>query len=157
MLSSIKSDFTIDPLNTNYALDVNQTRLATFGHISGGEMEIVPIKHNVVYLSGELKTLMIPGATHFSPVVLEKGYGNTKELYNWFIEANNGRIFSARKNVSVVLNAFLEDGFKPLVGWNLINAWPSKISGFESDQAATAGLAKFSITLVCEGIERYDP
>ncbi len=157
MLSNIKNDLTIDPLNVNYALDINQTQLATFAHISGGEMEITPIKHNVVYLSGELKTLMIPGATHFAPIVLEKGYGNTKELYNWFIKANNGKVFDARQNVSIVLNAFTKDGFKPVVGWYLTNAWPTKVSGFEGDQATSPNLAKFSITLVCEGIERYDP
>ena len=157
MLSSIKTDFSINPLNTNYALDINQARLATFSNLSGGEMEIIPIKHNVVYFSGELRTLLIPGPTHFSPIVMERGYGNTKELYNWFVLANSGKIFNARQNVSIILNAWLEDGFKPQVGWNLINAWPTKISGFESDQTNTASLAKFSITIACEGIERYDP
>jgi phage tail-like protein len=157
MLTQIQNDSSIDPLSTSYALDINETRMATFSAISGGEMEIIPVKHNVVYLTGELKTLMIPGATRFSPVVLDKGYGNTKELYNWFVLANSGQVFTARKNVSIVLNAHLEDGFKPLVGWNLYNAWPTKISGFESDQSLAPKLAKFSITLVCEGIERYDP
>ena len=157
MLSSIKSELSIDPLTTNFALDINQTRLATFFHLSGGEMEIVPIKHNVVYLSGELRTHLIPGPTHFSPIVLEQGFGNTKELYNWFVKANTGRSFTAREHVSILLNAFTSDGYKPVVGWNLFNAWPTKISGFDSDQNSSAQLAKFTITIVCEGIERYDP
>lgn len=157
MLSTIDNDFELNPLNIYYSLDINQARLAAFGSLSGGEIEITPIKHNVVYASGELRTLLIPGPTRYSPVTLVRGYGNTKELYNWFVTANSGKIFSARKNVTITLNSFQEDGYMPLVSWNLVNAWPTKISGFESDQSGAAQTAKFSITLMMEGIERIDP
>lgn len=157
MLSNISNDFDIDPLDVYYALDVNEARLATFASLSGGDIEISVIKHNVLYTSGELGTLMIPGQTQYSPVVLERGFGNTKELYNWFVAVNSGKIFGARKNVSITLNAFTKDGYVSLIIWNLINAWPSKISGFESSQGDTAKVAKFSITLVTEAIERVDP
>ncbi len=157
MLSSIDNDFELNPLNIFYTLDINQARIAAFGSLSGGEIEITPIKHNVVYSSGEMRTLLIPGPTHYSPVTLVRGYGNTKELYNWFVTVNKGKIFSARKNVTITLNAFQEDGFMPLVSWTLINAWPTKVSGFESDQSGMPQVAKFSITLMAEGIERVDP
>ncbi|MCJ7622021.1 MAG: phage tail protein [Anaerolineaceae bacterium] len=157
MLNSISNNFDLNPLDVYYALDVNEARLATFASLSGGDIEISVIKHNVLYASGELGTLMIPGQSQYSPVVLEKGYGNTKELYNWFVSVNSGKIFSARKNVSISLNAFTEDGYVPLITWNLINTWPTKISGFESSQSDTAKVAKFSITLIAEAIERVDP
>ena len=157
MLNSISNDFDLNPLDVYYALDVNQARLATFASLSGGDVEINVIKHNVIYASGELGTLLIPGPTQYSPVVLERGYGNTKELYNWFVSVNSGKIFAARKNVSITLNAFTEDGYVPLISWNLINTWPTKISGFESSQSDTAKVAKFSITLIAEAIERIDP
>lgn len=157
MLSSIDADFEISPLNIYFSLDVNEARLAAFSGLSGGEVEVAQIKHNVVYSSGELRTLMIPGPAQYSPVTLERGYGNTKELYNWFVKATTGQIFSARTNATVTLNGFMEDAFTPLVSWNLINAWPIKISGFESDQSSSPQVAKFSITLAVEGIERIDP
>jgi phage tail-like protein len=157
MLNSISNNFDLNPLDVYYALDVNEARLATFASLSGGDIEISVIKHNVLYASGELGTLMIPGQSQYSPVVLAKGYGNTKELYNWFVSVNSGKIFSARKNVSISLNAFTEDGYVPLITWNLINTWPTKISGFESSQSDTAKVAKFSITLIAEAIERVDP
>ena len=157
MLSSIDKNFEINPLNVYYSLDINQARLAAFASLTGGELEIVPIKHHVVYSSGELRTLMIPGPTQTTPVTLVRGFGNTKELYNWFVTTNTGKIFSARKNVTISLNAFVEDGYMPLISWNMINAWPTKIAGFESNQESSAQTAKFSITLVCEGIERFDP
>jgi len=120
-------------------------------------VEISVIKHNVVYESGEYVTMVVPGTTQYAPVVLERGYGNTKELYNWFVLANTGKIASARKNVTITLNIPKDGAFVPMVSWNLINAWPSKISGFSSDQDSNARLARFSITLIAESIERIDP
>lgn len=157
MLSSIHDDFEVNPLDCYYTLDVNQTRLATFNSLTGGDIEINVIKHNVVYSSGESSTLLIPGMTQFSPIVLQKGFGNTKELYNWFVDACSGNYSAARKNVTITLNALKGGDYVPLVAWNLINAWPSKISGFESNQYTMANVAKFSITLMAETIERTDP
>ena len=157
MLGSISKDFELHPLDVFYTLDVNQTRLASFDSLSGGEIEIGVIKHNVVYESGEYVTMFLPGPTQYAPIVLERGYGNTKELYNWFVQANLGKIASARKNVTITLNIPKDGSFTPMVSWNLINAWPSKISGFSSNQESNARLARFSITLMAESIERIDP
>lgn len=157
MLGKLSSTFNLNPLDVNYTLDIDQTQLATFSSLSGGEVEINVIKHNVVYESGEFRTLLIPGPTHSSPVVLEHGYGNTNELYNWFVLASNGKISAARKNVTITLNAFKNGKYEALVSWNLINTFPTKVSGFESNQAQSAKTARFSITLLAETIERVDP
>ncbi len=157
MLSSIKDDFNINPLDCYYTLDVNQTRLATFDSLTGGDIEINVIKHNVVFNTGESSTLLIPGPTQYSPIELKRGFGNTKELYNWFVEASSGSYSSARKNVTITLNALVDGDYKPLIAWNLFNAWPSKISGFESNQYNMSNVAKFSLTIVAETIERTDP
>jgi phage tail-like protein len=157
MLGKLNSTFDINPLDVNYVLDIDQTQLATFTSLSGGEVELNVIKHNIVYESGENHTLLIPGPTHFSPVILEHGYGNTKELYNWFVLASNGKISSARKNVTITLHAFTKGKYEPLVAWDLINAYPVKISGFESNQSQSARTARFSITIMAEQIERVDP
>lgn len=157
MLGPVHSDIDVDPLNVYYTLDVNETRLATFDSLTGGEIEINVIKHNVVHESGEYQTMLIPGPTQCSPVVLERGFGNTKELYNWFVEASGGKTSTARKNVTITLNALLDGEFTPLVAWNLVNAWPTKLSGFDSNQDGEAKLARFSMTLTAESIERTDP
>jgi phage tail-like protein len=157
MLGKLTSTSSLHPLNVCYTLDIDKTQLATFTSLSGGEVELKVINHNIVYESGENRTLLIPGPTHFSPIVLEYGFGNTKELYNWFVLASNGKISSARKNVTITLNAFSDGKYEPQVSWNLTNAYPTKISGFESDQSQTARMARFSITIMAEGIERVDP
>jgi phage tail-like protein len=157
MLSSLDKDFESTPLNVHYTLDVDDTRLATFGSIYGGEIDINVIRHNVVYETGEYRTIMIPGPTQAAPVVLERGYGNTKALYNWFIQANQGKVSSARKNATITLYVREGGEFKAVVAWNMIAAWPMQISGFESSQEGAAQVARFSITLIAETIERVDP
>ena len=157
MLPSLSKDFSLLPLNVHYTLDVDNTRLATFDSLSGGDIEISVIKHNVVYSTGEYRTINIPGPTQYSPIVLERGYGNTKELYNWFIHANRGKTWVSRKNATITLHVRQGGEYKPQVSWNLIYAWPTKISGFDSSQEGTARVSRFSITLMAETIERVDP
>jgi phage tail-like protein len=157
MLKVLNKTFDINPIDAYFTLDINETQLAAFKSIQGGDVEVEVVRHNIVYESGEYRTLLIPGATRFSPITLGKGFGNTTELYNWFVAVSNGQAGSARKNVTIHLNSHQKGKFTPMVSWNLINAIPTKVSGFQSDQAQAAGVAMFSITLVAESIERVDP
>jgi phage tail-like protein len=156
MLPLLSKDFASQPINVHYALDVDNTRLAIFTKMSGGEIEVNVIKHNVVYPSGEYRTLLIPGPTQYSPITLESGFGNSKALYNWFIQANRGRTAAARKNITITLHVREEGRYKPVVSWNLIGAWPTKISGIDSSQDGSPGVARFSLTINMESIERVD-
>jgi phage tail-like protein len=159
MLSSVSSDFDQNPLNIHYSLIdvVSNTELGVFDSLSGGDVETKTLKFNTVYSTGEHRTILVPGPTQYSPVVLERGLGRTKDLYNWFVLANNGNLSSARKNVTIKYNAFISGVYTSLVEWNLINAWPSKIAGFSGTQEGSPRTARFSITLVAEKIQRVDP
>ena len=143
------------PLTIHYALEIEGVQVGVFDSISGGDMEISVIEHNVVYESGGFATLMIPGPTKNQPITLESGYGNTAELYAWFTQVQLGDIFGARKNATLSLKAHVEGEYTPVIQWNLINVWPSKLTGFDFKQESTER-ARFSITLVCEVIERED-
>jgi phage tail-like protein len=157
MLPILSKDFESQPINVHYTLDVDQTRLAIFTKLSGGDIEVSVIKHNVVYPSGEYRTLLIPGPTQYSPITLESGFGNTKALYNWFIQANRGRTASARKNVTITLHVREAGQYKPVVSWNLLGAWPTKISGFDASQDGSPRISQFSMTIQMESVERVDP
>lgn len=143
------------PLNIHYALEIDGVQWAIFERVSGGDMEIDVIQHNVVHENGGFATLHIPGPLKTQPIVLESGYGNTADLYAWFVQVKNGDISAARKNATISLNAFIGGKYQPVVQWHLINVWPSKLSGLDFEQNKT-DRARFSITLVCESIERED-
>jgi phage tail-like protein len=157
MLRSLKKEIENTPLNIFYTLDIDQTRLAAFDSISGGDVQVSMIRHNVVYESGEYRTLLLPGPTQYQPVTLERGYGNTKELYNWFVEANNGKMRKARRHVTITLHVPEKGEYKALVSWNLLNAFPISISGFDGSQDGRPSVSRFSITIAAEVIERVDP
>ncbi len=158
MLQLLIKDFSAHPLNIYYSLTDVYTNsvLAIFDSISGGEVETKSIKYNVVHKTGEYQTVYVPGPLSYSPVVLERGYGNTRDLYNWFVLACSGKITGARKNVSISFNAFKDGKYTALVTWNLINAWPTKLSGFQGSQDGAPKVARFSITLTAEKIQRVD-
>jgi phage tail-like protein len=143
------------PLNIHYALEIDGVQWGIFERISGGEMEVEVIQHNVVYENGGFATLHIPGPHRLSPIVLESGFGNTGDLYHWFTLVRDGDIAKARKNATISLNAFVDGKYQAVVQWHLINTWPSHISGLDLEQSHTER-ARFSITLVAEAIERED-
>jgi phage tail-like protein len=143
------------PLNIHYALEIEGVQVGVFDRISGGDVEIDVIQHPVVFENGGFHTLMIPGPRKNHPVHLEGGYGNTAGLYHWFTQAAQGDISGARKNATISLHSFVEGKYQAVIQWHLINAWPSKISGFDFGQQAT-DRARFSVTLVCESIDRED-
>lgn len=157
MLPYLITDSKTHPLTIYYSLtDVfSNSILGIFDSISGGEVETKTIKYNVVHKTGEYQTVSIPGAVTYSPIVLERGYGNTRELYNWFALCANGRTKNVRRNVTVHLNAFDNGKYKSLVTWHLIDTWPMKLSGFQGSQDAPK-VARFTITLVAEKIMRMD-
>ncbi|TLN14220.1 phage tail protein [bacterium] len=150
-----QSKETITPLNIHYSLEIEGVQVGVFDRISGGDTEIDVIQHAVVYENGGFATLMLPGPRKNQPVVLESGYGNTAELYHWFEQAARGDIFSARRNATISLNAFVDGEYQPVIQWHLLNVWPAKLSGVTLGQQGT-DRARFSITLVFETIERED-
>lgn len=145
----------VSPLNIHYTLEIEGVQVGVFDRISGGDVEIDVIRHNVVYESGMFATLLIPGPRKNKPITLESGYGKTAGLYDWFQQVVKGDIFGARKNATISLHTFVDGKYKPVIQWHLINVWPSKLSGFDFGQQNT-DRAHFSITLVCESIERED-
>lgn len=144
------------PINAYYELIIDSISMGSFYSISGGEIEVSVIKHEVTYESGESSTHFIPGRTRFTPIVLSKGFQGSENLYNWFVAAAKGNTYHARRNGTITLNGFVNGTYKPLVRWNLENVWPNKLSGFDMNQFNATSTARFEITLVAEVIERED-
>jgi phage tail-like protein len=137
-----------DALEYEFHLEVEGKLTGIFQVLKGGDMEIAQVKHDIVYESGSSTTLLIPGATSFAPISLERGYANYDELYAWFMEASNGRIIQARRNGTIYMMRHSE----VLLMWNFEGAWPTKLSGFAYNQYADARKARISITIAAETI-----
>lgn len=127
---------------------------AYFHSLTGGEMSIALIEHNVVYQSGNSTTLYIPGPTSFEPITLHQGVTSDITFWNWWADVTKGK--KVRRNATIkALGSYKGQDDKDLAmaEWTLENVWPLSISGFsfdlDSDQAFIA-----QITLVAESIER---
>jgi phage tail-like protein len=59
-------------------------------------------------------------------LVLKWGITASMELYNWRKVVEQGKLSTARKNVSVVL---MDEENNEAARWNFTNAWPSKYKG----------------------------
>lgn len=139
--------------DVNFQLEVEGLVAGWFTGMSGGDMEIAQIKHDVTYETGDSTTFLIPGPTTFSPITLAKGFGDYNLLYNWFAAASGGDINWARRNGTITL-AKKENGvYTPKVQWNFTNAWPQKLSSYSYNAYVAAKTAQFKITIVPESIE----
>ena len=154
-----------------FGIDVsdNDTDVAYFRAVSGGNMSITLIEHNVVYSGGGSSTLFIPGPTSFEPITLSQGVTKDTSLWEWWTQVTQGK--SVRRNLTITaygqtvtttelttlgsLFSIVPDGlnFRVYAQWDLINAWPLAISGFSFDvDSAKPYIA--SITIAAEFIER---
>jgi phage tail-like protein len=153
--------------NCNFHLLVEDKMTGVFYSLSGGEITVGVIKHDVVFESGSSSTLFIPGPTTFSPFTLSRGFADYVQLYDWLMYASNGDIIRARRNGTIKMyhNATQDDvdsGKANAVGdwitvlqWHFYNAWPTKLASFGSfmNEGTTTTIARVSLTLVAETIE----
>ena len=137
----------------DFALEVEGLLVAVFYSLSGGEIEVANITHDVVFASGSSTTLFNPGTTSYAPLSLSRGFGNYMELYGWLMQASNGHIIAARRNASIVMSKSGD----PMFRWDLSNCWPTKLSSFGFDMKERVAVARLAVTLVAEAIEFVEP
>jgi phage tail-like protein len=138
-----------------------------FFSMSGGEITVNTIQHDVVFESGASTTLQIPSTTSFGDIKLYRGFANYVELYSWLKCASDGDIIRARRNGTVqmkkwAVQADVDKGLADAVGdwivgvqWHFYNAWPTKLASFGSfmNEGTTTKVARVELTLAVESIE----
>lgn len=131
----------------------SQIAQAYFHSLSGGEMSIALIEHNLVFQNGGSTTRFIPGPTSFEPITLSQGVTSDLTFWTWWADVTKGKK-SRRDGTIRAYGTVTKDGGDPaLAEWSLGNVWPLSISGFSFDlDSSNAFIAQ--ITLVAESIER---
>jgi phage tail-like protein len=148
-LGASAHDFGMDIMEYEFNLTVEGKLTGIFQRMLGGKIEIATISHDIVYENGSSTSLLIPGTTSFEPIKLERGFANYQELYNWLMEASNGRIIQARRDGSIEMTR----RGQTLLRWDFSGAWPTSLSGFSSNQYTGSKKANISITIAVEAIE----
>jgi phage tail-like protein len=146
-LGKSSQGFGYDLTNFEYHLEIEGLLVGVFETLSGGDMAITTIEHDIVYESGASTTLLIPGTTSFGPFTLSRGFANYPELYAWFMLASSGRIVQARRNGSIIMQRYGQRYMQ----WDFDNAWPTKLSSF-SFNMYKGSKARVAITIAPETI-----
>jgi phage tail-like protein len=113
----------VDPyLSCNFHVEIDGVFKGSFMECSGFSTTIDPVE----YREGGMNqtTYKIPGQTKHANLVFKKGLTDSLFLYQWFLDATNGKI--KRVTGSVVV---LDSQGNQKSSWNFKNAWPTKYTG----------------------------
>lgn len=120
---------------------------AHFTEISGIAINV----RTIAYREGGMRpyATLLPGYVEYSPITLRYGVTASRELFDWFMTAVNGKV--KRRNVSILL--LDNDSVAEVMRWDLINAWPSQWRGTVLN-GLLPETAIESLTLVYETLQR---
>ena len=142
----------VDPLiGFQCALEANGME-GYFTEISGIGSENAVVTHKVVTPEGKEVTLQIPGRIEWGEVTLKRGLTTNLQFWEWREMVITGKVAEARQPVTITM---FDREYTSVVGWNLINAWPSKISG-PTIAADSNDFTVEELTLVHEGLFQRD-
>lgn len=140
-----------DPLiGFNFEIDVAGKAKGYFSEVSGisSENEVTEMK----IVSGGYKEIIrkLPGRLKWGDITLKRGITANMDFWKWRQEVENGNVQQARANCTITM---YDQAATPVAKWNLVSAWPSKLTGPSmSTDSSAVGIEE--VTLVCEGFER---
>ena len=121
-----------------------------FRECSGLGSENAVVEYKASGEKGEYVMLHGPGRMKWNDITLKKGITDDMDMWKWRKVVEQGKIKEARKNGSIIM--FSTEG-KEMARWNLVNAWPSKLTG-PSPNANANEVAIEEIVITHEGYER---
>jgi phage tail-like protein len=131
--------------------DVSNKEIGQFSKLTGGEMTVSMISFNQVFEYGGSVTRYFPGHTTFAPVKLARALDSScKPIYDNLWDSVTGSITVVRTNFSI---AMIDHQGNEKIIWNLYNAVPTAISGFNFNQETGTQYADFEVTIQAEHIE----
>lgn len=124
--------------------------IGQFSKVSGGERTVSVISYNEILSYGGSVTRYFPGHSTYAPIKLSRPMDkNCKPIQDYLWDSVTGKVAVARTNFSITL---FDHKAGTKVIWNLLNALPTAVSGFNFDQAATE-FTDFEVTIQAEHIE----
>ena len=131
--------------NYNFKVEIDGVTAGAFQEVAGIEV----ITEVVEFQDGEdLVRRKRPGRTHYSNIILKRGYTASEELWAWMKTVINGTV--ERKTGSIIL---LDDSAGEILRYNFFEGWPCRWKGFELD-GKSAGAAVEELEIAVERIER---
>ena len=107
-----------------FGLEIDGVTIAQFREIQGISNTIGVIEHRENTPDGIQVLRKLPGNRGSTDITLRRGKSGDRELWNWFLQAQDGDIAGARRNGSIILFDF-ERG--EVARYNFLNGWPQTL------------------------------
>jgi len=134
----------------SFVLEIDGVELASFRKCSGVEAETETIEYKEATKDGKMIIRKVPGAMKWSDITLERRIDESKALWEWRKQVQEGDVDAARRTGSIVI----KDSTRTEVArWNFEEGWPSKWTGAELD-AGSNEIATEKLTITHEGLSR---
>jgi phage tail-like protein len=128
---------------------------ASFKEVSGLDMEVnlIEYRHSNAKGAPYFTKIKMPGLAVFPNVILRKGvFKDDNEFFKWFSELKMNTI----TRVPVTIKLLDEEG-NPVMAWDLINAFPVKITGTTLDSEDDGEPAIEELEIAHEGLIIRNP
>lgn len=134
----------------SFVLEIDGVELASFRKCSGVEAETETIEYKEATKDGKMIIRKVPGAMKWSDITLERRIDESKALWEWRKQVQEGDVDAARRTGSIVIKDSTQ---QEVARWNFEQGWPSKWTGAELD-AGSNEIATEKLTITHEGLTR---
>ena len=133
-----------------FVLEIDSVEMGSFRKVSGIESETETIEYKEATKEGKMIIRKVPGAMKWSDITLERRIDESKALWEWRKQVEDGDVDAARRDGSIVI----KDSMKKEVGrWDFDKGWVSKWTGAELD-AGSNEIATEKVVITHEGLRR---
>ena len=134
----------------NFVLEIGGVEMASFRKCSGVESETETIEYKEATKDGKMIIRKVPGAMKWSDITLERRIDESKALWEWRKQVEDGDVDKARRDGSIVIKDSMN---KEVARWNFVHGWVSKWTGAELD-AGSNEVATEKVVITHEGLHR---
>ena len=136
--------------NSRFLVEIDGVVTAGFNRVELPEAVIPEVQYREGNDASSARTLTAGGNNEFGSLLLEKGVDDSLELYEWFKQAQQGKMEEARRAMAVVL---LDQRANHRARWEFESAWPARYDAPDLDaQSHEVAVEKFEI--LHEGMDR---
>ncbi len=137
-------------ISSFFSLEITGKMVGAFREVTNLGSENAVVEDKSRGPDGKYIIKKIPGTLKWNDITLKQGLTDNMDMWKWRKLVEEGKVNDARANGSIIM---YDTAGKSVARWNLVNCWPSKLSG-PAGKADGNEVAVQEMTLAHEGYER---
>ena len=137
-------------ISSFFSLEITGKMVGAFREVTNLGSENAVVEDKSRGPDGKYIIKKIPGTLKWNDITLKQGVTDDMAMWKWRKFVEDGEIEKARANGSIKMH---DTAGKPIAQWDLVNCWPSKLSG-PAGKADGNEVAVQELVLTHEGYKR---